>query len=351
MDLLAPKAAEKNLDLACIVDDAIPKILVSDVTRLRQILVNLIGNAVKFTHQGEVVIEVTPAGRAQRNIPFGHEQDTEFLRHPDQWLLHFSVRDTGIGIPLDRQSRLFKSFQQVDASTTRHYGGTGLGLAISKRLAELLGGKIWVESDAGKGATFHFTISARAAATTAPPAWQAPQPQLAGKRLLVIEDNATNRRIITHRGEQWGMTVEAVANSPDALARLAQGDLFDAVIVDWQLPDKDGLALDRGDSQAAFRALRSPARACLTPTGRGARATAADQRLCVCPQAHPPGAVARSPVPRDERPGPAREEGAGRADPRPRSCPPAALAPAAGRRQSDQPEGRPERPAEAGLSR
>ena len=243
MDLLAPKAAEKNLDLACIVDDAIPKILVSDVTRLRQILVNLIGNAVKFTNQGEVVIEVTPAGRAQRSIPFGHEQDTEFLRHPDQWLLHFSVRDTGIGIALDRQGHLFKSFQQVDASTTRHYGGTGLGLAISKRLAELLGGKIWVESDAGKGATFHFTISARAAATTAPPAWLAPQPQLAGKRLLVVEDNATNRRIITHRGGQWGMTVEAVATSPDALVRLAQGDLFDAVIVDWQLPDKDGLAL------------------------------------------------------------------------------------------------------------
>ena len=164
LDLLAPKAAEKKLDLAYIVDDAIPKILVSDVTRLRQILVNLIGNAVKFTNQGEVVIEVTPAGHAQRSIPPGHEQDTEFLRHPDQWLLHFSVRDTGIGIPLDRQHRLFKSFQQVDASTTRHYGGTGLGLAICKRLAELMGGKIWVDSDAGKGATFHFTISARAAA-------------------------------------------------------------------------------------------------------------------------------------------------------------------------------------------
>jgi signal transduction histidine kinase/HPt (histidine-containing phosphotransfer) domain-containing protein/BarA-like signal transduction histidine kinase len=243
MDLLALKAAEKNLDLACVVDDAIPKILVSDVTRLRQILVNLIGNAVKFTHQGEVVIEVTPAGRAQRNIPAGHEHDTKFLRHPDQWLLHFSVRDTGIGIPLDRQGRLFKSFQQVDASTTRHYGGTGLGLAISKRLAELLGGKIWVESDAGKGATFHFTISARAAATTAPPAWLASQPQLAGKRLLVIEDNATNQRIITHRGQQWGMTVEAVGTSQDALARLAQAEPFDAVIVDWQLPDKDGLSL------------------------------------------------------------------------------------------------------------
>ena len=243
MDLLAPKAAEKDLDLACLVDDAIPKILVSDVTRLRQILVNLLGNAVKFTSQGEVVIEVSSAGRTPRAVPFGHKQDTEFIRHPDQWLLHFSVRDTGIGIPLDRQDRLFKSFQQVDPSTTRHYGGTGLGLAICKRLAELLGGKIWVESAAGNGSTFHFTISARAAAASAPPAWQAPQPQLAGKHLLVIEDNATNRRILIQRGQQWGMTVEAAANSRDALTCLAEGARFDAVILDWQLPDKDGLAM------------------------------------------------------------------------------------------------------------
>src|ERR1017187_7902251 len=212
MDLLVPKAAQKNLDLACLVDDAIPKILISDVTRLRQILVNLIGNAVKFTQQGEVLIEVNPAGPAPRSIPFGHESDPDYLQHPDQWLLHFSVRDTGIGIALDRQDRLFKSFQQVDAATTRHFGGTGLGLAISKRLAELLGGKIWVESDAGKGSAFHFTISARAAAASAPPAWQAPQPQLAGKRLLVIEDNATNRNIITHRGQQWGLTVETAVD-------------------------------------------------------------------------------------------------------------------------------------------
>src|SRR3954451_18208301 len=125
LDLLAPKAAEKKLDLAYVVHDAIPKILVSDVTRLRQILVNLIGNAVKFTHQGEVVIEVAPAARGPRHIEPGQEADTEFLRHPEEWLLHFSVRDTGIGIPHDRQNRLFKSFQQVDASTTRHYGGTG----------------------------------------------------------------------------------------------------------------------------------------------------------------------------------------------------------------------------------
>src|SRR2546426_3641141 len=242
LDLLSPKAAEKRLDLAYSVDDAIPKILVSDVTRLRQILVNLIGNAVKFTHQGEVVIEVTPAARGARNLEPGHEHDTDFLRHPEQWLLHFSVRDTGIGIPLDRQNRLFKSFQQVDASTTRHYGGTGLGLAICKRLTELLGGKIWAESDAGKGATFHFTVVARAAASTAPGSWQSAQPQLLGKKLLVIEDNATNQRIISQRTEQWGMATECVSDGRDALAVLTR-QAFDAVIIDLQLPSMEGLAL------------------------------------------------------------------------------------------------------------
>jgi CheY-like chemotaxis protein/HPt (histidine-containing phosphotransfer) domain-containing protein len=243
LDLLAPKAAEKKIDLAYLVDDAIPKILVSDVTRLRQILVNLIGNALKFTHLGEVVIEVAPAAHGARNIEPGHEQDTDFLRHPEQWLLHFSVRDTGIGIPLEKQHRLFKSFQQVDASTTRHYGGTGLGLAICKRLTELMGGRIWVESDAGKGATFHFTILTRAASASAPPNWQTAQPQLAGRRLLVVEDNPTNRRIITQRAEQWGMPVQCAANSREALKLLSENAAFDAVILDLQLPDMDGLAL------------------------------------------------------------------------------------------------------------
>jgi CheY-like chemotaxis protein/HPt (histidine-containing phosphotransfer) domain-containing protein len=243
MDLLAPKAAEKKLDLAYIVDDSIPKLLVSDVTRLRQILVNLIGNAVKFTHHGEVVIEVIPAARGTRTMEPGHEHDTDFLRHPEEWLLHFSVRDTGIGIPLEKQSRLFKSFQQVDASTTRHYGGTGLGLAICKRLSELLGGKIWVESAEGLGSTFHFTVLAKASSATTPPNWQTQQPQLGGKRLLVIEDNPTNCRIIQHRVEQWGMIVECVTDSKQALALLADGSPLDAVIVDLQLPDIDGLAL------------------------------------------------------------------------------------------------------------
>jgi signal transduction histidine kinase/HPt (histidine-containing phosphotransfer) domain-containing protein/BarA-like signal transduction histidine kinase len=257
LDLLATKAAEKKLDLAYFVDDSIPKILVSDVTRLRQILVNLIGNAVKFTNQGEVVIEVTPVTRSPRALPPGQQKDTDFIRHPEEWMLHFSVRDTGIGIPLDKQSRLFKSFQQVDASTTRHYGGTGLGLAISKRLAELLGGKIWVDSDAGQGATFHFTVLARVAAATALPAWQGPQAQLSGKRLLVVEDNATNRRLIAHRAGQWGMTVETGTDSSDTLRLLSQNLPYDAIILDLELPDRDSLALAT-DIRSLPQAARVP---------------------------------------------------------------------------------------------
>ena len=243
LDLLAPKAAEKNLDLAYLVEDSIPKILVGDSTRLRQILVNLVSNAVKFTPLGEVVIEVIPAGRSPRTLAPGHPPDTEFLRHPEQWLLHFCVRDTGIGIPYDKQSRLFKSFQQVDASTTRHYGGTGLGLAICKQLAELMDGKIWVESDTGEGSTFHFTVVLRSASTHAPPGWQIRQPQLAGQHLLVVEDNAVNRRLIEHRATQWGMIVHSAANSAEALKLVAAGHVFAAGILDLQLPDADGLAL------------------------------------------------------------------------------------------------------------
>jgi signal transduction histidine kinase/DNA-binding NarL/FixJ family response regulator len=243
LDLLASKAAEKKLDLCYLIDDSIPKVLVSDVTRLRQILVNLIGNAVKFTNSGEVVIEVAPNARANRTLLPGQQQDTEFLRNPEEWLLHFSVRDTGIGVPLDKQSRLFKSFQQVDASTTRHYGGTGLGLAISKRLAELLGGKIWVDSDAGKGATFHFTIVARAPAASSPPPWLGPQPRLAGKRLLVIEDNPTNQRLISLRGAGWGMAVDEAVSQAQALRLLHQEQPYDAIILDLQLPEAQGLEL------------------------------------------------------------------------------------------------------------
>jgi signal transduction histidine kinase/HPt (histidine-containing phosphotransfer) domain-containing protein len=245
LELLSPKATEKNLDLACRIDDAIPRILVSDVTRLRQILVNLVGNAVKFTTHGEVVVEVRPAAHGPRALEPGHEADTAFLTHPEQWLLHFSVRDTGIGVPLDKQHRLFKSFHQVDASTTRHFGGTGLGLAISKRLVELMGGRIWVDSDAGQGATFHFTILARGGGKSTPFAWQSPQPQLSGKRLLLAEDGESLAAILQHRLEQWGVQVERVRTAAEALTRLKADPAFHGALLDLQIPRNDGFELAR----------------------------------------------------------------------------------------------------------
>ncbi|MCC6822459.1 MAG: response regulator [Verrucomicrobia subdivision 3 bacterium] len=266
LDLLAPKAAEKRLDLAYSVDDLLPKILVSDVTRLRQILVNLIGNAVKFTPHGEVLVEVRPAAHGHQTLEPGLEADPSPLHHPEQWLLHFSVRDTGIGIPLDKQHRLFKSFQQVDPSTTRNYGGSGLGLAISRRLVELMGGRIWVDSQAGQGATFHFTVQARGAAAASPPAWQLPQPQLKGKHLLLIEDNATHSRILQHRLQQWGLHVHPAASAAAALDQVrtqkeknrnknesaaneetapSNFEFFDLILLDLQLPDTDSFDLAR----------------------------------------------------------------------------------------------------------
>jgi signal transduction histidine kinase/DNA-binding response OmpR family regulator/HPt (histidine-containing phosphotransfer) domain-containing protein len=245
LELLAVKAAEKKLDLICQVDDSIPKILVSDVTRLRQILVNLVGNAVKFTPTGEVVVEVKPAAHGPRPLESGRTPDTEFRTHPEQWLLHFCVRDTGIGIPLDKQHRLFKSFHQVDASTTRHFGGTGLGLAISKRLVELMGGRIWVDSDAGRGATFHFTILTQGAAAAAPPPWQSAQPQLSAKRILLIEDGPGVSRIVAHRLAKWGAATAIAATAPDALRQLETDAKFDGVILDQQLPEADAFQLAR----------------------------------------------------------------------------------------------------------
>jgi len=226
LDLLAPKAAEKGLELAYLLDPDTPGALVGDVTRLRQILVNLLSNAVKFTHQGEVVITVT-------SRPLGGRR----------YEVHFAVRDTGIGIPPDRRDRLFQSFSQVDASTTRRYGGTGLGLAISKRLSELMGGTMWVESEVGQGSTFHFTILAEAAPGYGRTYLDRPQPQLVGKRLLIVDDNATNRRILTMQARSWGMLPRGAASGPQALEWIQQGDPFDVAILDMQMPEMDGLAL------------------------------------------------------------------------------------------------------------
>jgi PAS domain S-box-containing protein len=259
LDLLVPRASEKGLDLAYQLDDRGPAALYGDVTRLRQVLVNLLSNAVKFTEQGEVVIavearlpfELPDAQRSRdpaalearipkRTDEVASEQGSEELAFYD---LHFAVRDTGIGISEEGQARLFRSFSQVDASTTRRYGGTGLGLAISKRLVELMGGTMWVDSQPGIGSTFHFTLRAEAAPARLRPYLDASQPLLTGKHLLIVDDNATNRSILTLQTQSWGMLPSACASGQEALAQVQAGVPFDVAILDMQVPDMDGLRL------------------------------------------------------------------------------------------------------------
>ncbi|MFO1475500.1 MAG: response regulator [Verrucomicrobiota bacterium] len=232
LDVLAAKASEKKLDLAYQFEDGVPVRVIGDVTRLRQVVVNLLSNGIKFTPTGEVAVHVkilAPPEPGAADAP---------------WHLHFSVRDTGIGIPVDRLARLFKSFSQVDASTARNYGGTGLGLAISKRLVEMMGGKMWVESVPQKGSTFHFTV-AMPAAPEAParPAIETPQPALTNLRLLIVDDNPTNCRILTAQTSKWGMVPRGTHSGRQALDWLRSGEKFDLAILDMQMPEMDGVML------------------------------------------------------------------------------------------------------------
>ena len=307
LDLMKLKAAEKGLELACDVASDAPAAIVGDVTRLRQILVNLLGNAVKFTEAGEVVVAVwaDPAGEPAEPAQDGRSSTS--LRSvqngsrtepiPEECELHFSVRDTGIGIPPGRLGRLFQAFSQVDTSTARKYGGTGLGLAVSKRLSELMGGRMWAESEGapGKGSTFYFTIQAIPAPEARPPAQRTgEQPELRGRRVLIVDDNATNRRILTLQVQGWGMLPRATGSPEEALAWLRhpqglrstastvsgaveaqgsglhsakeavlrsaqalgtpQGDPFDLAILDLHMPEMDGLTL-----AAELRRLRPAA--------------------------------------------------------------------------------------------
>jgi signal transduction histidine kinase/CheY-like chemotaxis protein/HPt (histidine-containing phosphotransfer) domain-containing protein/PAS domain-containing protein len=233
LDLLAATAAEKHLDLAYLIGPETPEAIVGDVTRLRQILVNLLSNAVKFTEQGEVFLSVASEAASRGSTGAAH----------DKHVLHFAVRDTGVGIPADRTDRLFQSFSQVDASTTRRYGGTGLGLAISRRLSEMMGGAMWVESEPGKGSTFHFTIVAQAAPAPARAYLEESQPALQNKRVLIVDDNETNRRILTRQVESWQMLPQATASPIEALNWIRQGAAFDVGILDMQMPVMDGLTL------------------------------------------------------------------------------------------------------------
>ncbi|MEW5989109.1 MAG: response regulator [Chloroflexota bacterium] len=238
VDLLAPKAAEKGVELAYCVEVAVPPAIQGDVTRLRQILVNLTGNALKFTERGEVVLSVSLNGAAGGSpIEVNQAADSPCLP------LHFLVCDTGIGIPAGRLDRLFRSFTQVDASTTRKYGGTGLGLTISKRLVELMGGRMWVESQEGAGSTFHFVLDVRPAQNFLDYRQLDAQPYLVGKRLLVVDDNETNRRILTRQTLSWGMTADALASGREALDALQAGQRYDLAILDMQMLEMDGLTL------------------------------------------------------------------------------------------------------------
>ncbi len=186
-----------------------------------------------------------------QNSDFGLQNDERLTSNPQSEIqnqkstiaLHFSVRDTGIGIPQDRMHRLFKSFSQVDTSTTRQYGGTGLGLAISKRLCELMGGTMWVESELGKGSTFHFTIEAQPAPQFVRPKRDAVASPLAGKRLLIVDDNQTNCRILAVAAKAWGMISESIFSSREALRLIQDGEQFDLAIIDMQMPEMDGAGL------------------------------------------------------------------------------------------------------------
>ncbi len=241
--LVAPRAMDKQLELAYLYDPNTPNQIVGDVTRLRQILVNLLTNGVKFTEKGEVVVyiqDVTDA-EATVNKTSPQRKTIQDIQHQRR-LIQFEVRDTGIGIPEDRMDRLFKSFSQVDASTTKKYGGTGLGLAICKSLSHMMGGRIWVESTAGVGSSFFFTIAVQVAPEKDNTLDQSQQ-ILDGKQLLVVDDNPTNRKILTLQAQTWGMGIQAVSGGGEALALLQKDTTFDLAILDMQMPEMDGITL------------------------------------------------------------------------------------------------------------
>jgi signal transduction histidine kinase/CheY-like chemotaxis protein len=234
LDILAPAAAEKGLELVYAIDDDLPVALTGDTGRLRQMLLNLLSNAVKFTDRGEIVVAV--AGE-----PIGGGADRR------EWLIRIDVRDTGIGIPPDAMDKLFQSFSQVDATIARRYGGTGLGLAISRRLAELMDGTLTAESTgvAGEGSVFHLTVRLPAAAADAvtPSRPMRADADLAGRSVLIVDDNATNRRILVAQTARWGMVPQETGSPTEALGWLKDGAHVDLALVDLLMPEMDGLQL------------------------------------------------------------------------------------------------------------
>jgi signal transduction histidine kinase/HPt (histidine-containing phosphotransfer) domain-containing protein len=232
IDLLAVRAFEKNLDLVYQMDDDIPAAIEGDSLRLRQVLTNLLSNAVKFTERGDILVRINLLSAKL------DESQSHALLH-----LHFSVRDTGIGIQPDHLARLFKPFVQADVSTAQRYGGTGLGLAISKRLVELMGGKMWAESTQSEGSTFHFTINVRAEPKAAPSTLNTRQPRLADLRVLIVDDNVTSCQALTEQTAKWGMISRSAQNPHEALDLLRNGETFDFALLDLKMPGMDGVAL------------------------------------------------------------------------------------------------------------
>ena len=231
MKSLALRAHSKGLELACEVHSDVPQCVIGDMGRLRQVVVNLVGNAIKFTDRGEVVLRV--------------ERESEIN---DEVVFHFAVRDTGIGIPRDQQARVFEAFEQVDRSTTRRFAGTGLGLAISSRLVQFMGGRIWLESQVGVGSTFHFSARFQKTDQVMPvPAEE--RRQLAGHRSMIVDDNATNRGILEGMFTNWGLAWVSASGADEAIRLLQKarhdGRHFDLVLTDAHMPDIDGFELAR----------------------------------------------------------------------------------------------------------
>ncbi len=232
LDLLAEQAAAKALEIGALVPPELPTWLVGDPGRLRQVLTNLVSNAIKFTEQGEVVVQVSSVEQTAEDV-----------------LLRFEVIDTGLGIPLDVQSRLFQAFAQADVSTTRKYGGTGLGLAISRRLVDLMGGTIGVESTLGQGSTFWFTARVKVGLNPPSDSHRHATQTLCGVRVLCVDDNETNRRIFEMQLQAWGTQVDCVADGPTALTALEQahheGRPYQLALLDYHMPMMNGLTLAR----------------------------------------------------------------------------------------------------------
>ncbi|MCP4875879.1 MAG: response regulator [Gammaproteobacteria bacterium] len=230
LDLLANRAMGKNLELAYVIAAGTHERIIGDSSRVRQILVNLLGNAVKFTKKGEVVLSVT------------NDTDTGISSHGDASTecLHFQVRDTGIGIPDDGIDRLFQAFSQVDASITRRYAGTGLGLAICKRLVDLMDGELWAESVEGEGSIFHFKINVQAAPPSQYDYLHVSHPQLHSRRLLIVDDNESSRDILAEKTHTWGMEVRATKSPQKALKWIKGGETFDIALIDKHMDAMDG---------------------------------------------------------------------------------------------------------------